>query len=308
MRDKALILHIAVLAVLAGAQWVLPDYHHTNAARIMLLAVYAMGYNLLLGYTGLMSLGHAMFFAAGMYATGLSVYYWEFSAAAAFVFGIAGAALYALIFGSFALRTRGVSFLIVTMMFGQATYLTILYCNTVTLGDQGFTLAKHLPAYWAQPAVKYNLALAAFTVALLLCLAVVRSPFGRVLVAIRENEDRARLLGYNTYAYKLAALVFSAVLAGAAGGAYALVFSYVGASFAATLHSISPLLWSLLGGAGTTLGPLLGTGLMYYLIDLTSSITYAYLFVVGLVLLALVLFFPQGILGFVRGKFLPWLP
>ena len=129
-----------------------------------------------------------------------------------------------------------------------------------------------------------------------------------MFVAIRENESRAQLLGYNTFAYKLLALAISGTLCGAAGSAYALLFSYVGASFGAILYSIYPLLWTLLGGAGTTLGPLVGTATMFYLIDITSGFTSAYLFIVGGALLVLVLWFPQGLMGAVRNRWLRWLP
>ena len=125
---------------------------------------------------------------------------------------------------------------------------------------------------------------------------------------MRTNEERTRLLGYNTFLYKWLALCVSGAIAGAAGAAYALLFSYVGATFASILYSIYPLLWTLLGGAGTTFGPLLGTGLMYYLIDVTSGWTAAYLFVVGGSLLALVLWFPQGVMGAVRARWAQWLP
>lgn len=304
-RARVVALHLGLIAALFAAQFVLGAYHHTNLARIMVLATYAIGYNLLLGYTGLMSLGHAMFFAAGMYGAGLSIYYLGFGALSGFALGVACALGLALVFGAFALRTSGVSFLIVTMMFGQACYLTILYFNRITLGDQGFILSDHLPPALVDPDVKYNAALLVFSACLLASVFLVRSPFGRILVAIRENEERTRLLGYNTYACKLLALTLSG---GMAGAAYALLFSYVGASFAAILNSIYPLLWTLLGGAGTTVGPLLGTGLMFYLVDFTSGWTSAYLFVVGGALLALVLFFPLGIMGTVRAKLAPWLP
>ena len=307
-RGRVLALHLGLIAVLFAAQFVLSEYHHTNVARIMVLAAYAVGYNLLLGYTGLMSLGHAMFFAAGMYGAGLSIYYLGFGAFAGFGLGVLSAAGLAALFGLFALRTSGVSFLIVTMMFGQACYLAILYFNEITLGDQGFILSGKLPEALVEPGVKYNVALAVFAACFLASLGIVRSPLGRVLVAIRENEERTRLLGYDTWACKLLALVISGAMAGAAGAAYALLFSYVGASFAAILHSIYPLLWTLLGGAGTTVGPLLGTGLMFYLVDVTSGWTSAWLFVVGGALLVLVLFFPQGIMGAVRARLAPWLP
>ena len=307
-RGRVLTLHLGLIAVLFAAQFVLDEYHHTNVARIMVLAAYAVGYNLLLGYTGLMSLGHAMFFAAGMYGAGLAIYHLGFGAVAGFGLGVLAAVGLAALFGLFALRTSGVSFLIVTMMFGQACYLAILYFNEITLGDQGFILSGKLPEALVEPWVKYNVALGVFGACFLASLGIVRSPLGRVLVAIRENEERTRLLGYDTYACKLLALVVSGGMAGAAGAAYALLFSYVGASFAAILHSIYPLLWTLLGGAGTTVGPLLGTGLMFYLVDVTSGWTSAWLFVVGGALLVLVLFFPQGIMGAVRARLAPWLP
>ncbi len=119
--------------------------------------------------------------------------------------------------------------------------------------------------------------------------------FGRVLVAIRENEDRTRLLGYDTFRYKLLALAASGAMAGAAGAAYALLFAYVGATFASIEYSILPLLWVLLGGAGTVVGPFVGTLLMFYIVEFSSDYTSAYLLVVGVALVLLVLFFPKGI-------------
>ncbi len=172
--------------------------------------------------------------------------------------------------------------------------------RTLTLGgvDLSFT----------DPTVKYNAALLLFALCMLSCLALVRSPTGRVLVAIRENEPRTRLLGYNTYRYKLLALVLSGTMAGAAGAGYALMFAYVGSTFASIQYSIFVLLWTLLGGVGTVLGPLVGTGLMFYLVDIASDFTTSYLLVVGVVLVALILWYPKGLLGSLRSRWLPWLP
>jgi branched-chain amino acid transport system permease protein len=257
-----------------------------------------------------------MFFAAGMYGAGLPVYYFGFGAAGALAGGmLAGVALAAL-FGLLALRTSGVSFLIVSLMVAQALYLTTLYFNEVTLGDQGFIISDRLAPLtigglsvgFHEPALKYNFALAVFALALALCLALRLSPIGRVLIAIRENEERTRLLGYDSFRYRLLSLVVSGGLAALAGAAYALIFSYVGSTFASILFSIYPLLWTLLGGVGTLLGPLLGAGLMFYLVDFASSLTSAYLLLVGVALVVLILWFPQGILGTVRAKWLPWLP
>jgi branched-chain amino acid transport system permease protein len=313
-RGWALALHLAVLGGLAGLQLLLPPFHHGMLARIMVLAAYAVGYNVLLGYTGLMSLGHAMFFAAGMYGTGLTVHHLGFGIAAGFASGIVAGLVVAGLVGLLTLRTTGPAFLIVTMMLAQAFYLTTLYFNEVTGGDQGFILAGlHVELggrrfALAEPAVKYNVALAVLAVCLLVSLGITRSPVGRVLVAVRENEERTRLLGYNTYGYRLLAVLLSGLLAGVAGSAYTLLFSYVGSSFAGILYSIYPLLWTLLGGAGTVLGPLVGTLVMTYVVDITSGFTTAYLLVVGAALVLMILRAPAGIVGGIRARWAPWLP
>jgi branched-chain amino acid transport system permease protein len=131
---------------------------------------------------------------------------------------------------------------------------------------------------------------------------------GRVLAAVRENEERTRLLGYNTPRYRLLAVLLSGLLSGGAGSAYTLLFSYVGSSFAGILYSIYPLLWTLLGGAGTVLGPLVGTFLMTYVVDITSSFTTGYLFVVGAALVVMILWAPAGIVGGIRARWAAWLP
>lgn len=304
-------LHGAVIALLFALQFALPDYHHANVARIMIYAILAIGYNVLLGYTGLMSLGHAMFFAAGAYGAGISVYWFGFTPLPAFGIGIVTAVLLSLVAGLFLLRSTGVAFLIVTLMLAQAFFLALLYFNAVTLGEQGIVLSNMAPVgqfSLADPAVKYNVAWAAFAVSLLANLWLVRSPIGRVLIAIRENEPRTRMLGYNTFAYRYLAIVVSGSIAGLSGTLYCLLFSYVGASFASLQYSTLPLLWTLLGGAGTVIGPLIGTGLMFYLIDISSGFTTSYLLVVGATLLVLTLWFPKGIAGWVRARFLSWLP
>lgn len=311
---RVLALHLGVVGLLAGLQLVLPPFHHGMLARIMVLAAYAVGYNVLLGYTGLMSLGHAMFFAAGMYGTGLTVHHWGFGVAAGFLAGaVAGLAAAALV-GLLTVRTSGPAFLIVTMMLAQAFYLATLYWNDVTGGDQGFVLAG-LHLEWAGrrlalagPAVKYNVALAVFVACLGVSLWTARSPLGRVLVAIRENEERTRLLGYNTHRYRFVAILLSGLLAGVAGSTYTLLFSYVGSAFAGILYSIYPLLWTLLGGAGTVLGPLVGTLVMTYVVDVTSGFTTAYLLVVGVALVVMILWAPAGIVGGVRARWAAWLP
>jgi branched-chain amino acid transport system permease protein len=311
-----LALHLAVIVLLLALQFVLPPFQQSMLARIMVFATYAIGYNVLLGYTGLMSLGHAMFFGSGMYATGLAVYYLGAGPAAGFALGLVASLAVSTIIGGITLRTSGVSFLIATMMFAQVAYVTTLYFNRVTGGDQGLVLTGRLHSLGlgglhfalTNPAARYNVALAVFAVAFLLSLWLARSPIGRVLIAVRENEDRTRLLGYNTTAYKLFALIVSGGIAGMAGATYTLLFSYLGSSFASILYSIYPLLWTLLGGVGTTIGPLIGTALMTYIIDIASALTDSYLVVVGLALVLIIMRLPAGVVGGVRSRWPGWVP
>ena len=206
--------------------------------------------------------------------------------------------------------------MIVTLMFAQAAFLTVLYFGEYTRGDEGIVIPDTLRAFsfmgfeadLTNPVLRYNLALAFLAAAIALCLAVVRSRIGHVLVAIRENESRTAMLGYDVARYKLIAFVLSGSFAAFAGACYALMFAYAGSSLASIQYSIHPLLWTLLGGAATVLGPVLGTALMFFLVDFASGFTTASLLFVGVALILLVLFFPKGILGTLRQRVMPWLP
>lgn len=309
---RSLVLHLAVIAALAASFFVLPEYHIGNIARILVLTVYAMGYNVLFGYTGLLSLGHALFFAAGMYGLGLSMQFLDFSPAPGMLAGIIAALVVSGVIGFLALRTSGVAFMIVTLMFAQAGYLTILLLGTWTRGDEGFVIpqADRMIAGLdlTDATVRFFAALTLFAICFLAIAYIVRTPFGRCLVAIRENEQRARMLGYDITRHKLMAILVSGTISGISGAAYALLFGYAGATFATVQYSIFPLLWVLLGGAGTTIGPLIGTIFMFYLIDISSEYTNAYLLVAGVVLVLLTLFVPQGIAGELRKRVFRWLP
>ncbi len=309
--------HLGVLAVILVLHFILPDYHHGQLARILVLAVYAMGYNILFGYTGLLSLGHAMFFAAGMYGVGLASKFLSLDAPAAFGIGLAVSLIFPAIIGLLILRTAGVAFMIVTLMFSQAAYLTILHFGEWTRGDEGFVIASdqrlieipNLSVVDLSTAdARFMAAFVLFAIALLINHAIVRSRFGRVLIGIRENEERTKLLGYNVWSAKYRALILSGLYAGAAGGAYGLLFGYVGASFATVTYSIFPLLYVLVGGAGVVLGPLVGTAFMVYLVDIASGKTDAYMLFVGVVLVLVVLFARAGLMGLLRKTGFSWLP
>ena len=212
--------------VLLAAAWRSAAYHATNLARIMVLAVFAMGYNLAFGYTGLLSLGHALFFAAGLYATGLLVAQagWPAAAGAPRRHRRRRRSL-AAVTGLLALRTTGTAFMIVTLMFAQAGYLTILYFGAAHPRRRGLHPRPRRPRARAARPRRRRAALRSspsrlFAAGLLASLALVRAPPGRVLVAVRENAERTRMLGYDPFRTRLLALTLSGLYAGAAGAAY----------------------------------------------------------------------------------------
>ena len=309
---KSWVLHIGVVALLLALNFILPDYHHGNLARVMVLACYAMGYNMLFGYTGLLSLGHALFFASGMYGMSLTIQHLGWSAGPAMLIGLASGLLMSLVVGVLSLRTAGVAFMIVTLMFAQAGYLAVLYFGEYTRGDEGFviqTASRQIMGIdLSDPMNRYVAALVLFSTCLLITLWVVQTSFGRVLIAIRENEERTRMLGYDVHRHKLLAITISGTISAAAGAGYGLLFGYAGATFASVQYSIFPLLWVLLGGAGTVLGPFVGTLFMFYLIDLSSDISTAYMLIAGVTLVLLTLFAPQGLVGELRRRSFRWLP
>lgn len=314
--DRAFLVHLAVIVLLYTLCFILPEYHQGVFSRILVLAIYALGYNILFGYTGLLSLGHALYFAAGMYGTAMTMKMLDWPVALAALAGVGSAFVVSLVIGALALRTIGVAFMIVTMMFAQAGYLTILYFNEFTRGDEGFVIKQQdriveIANYTidlSNADTRFLVATTLFAICLFIKLVLVRSASGRVLVALRENEERTRMLGFSPRKYKLGAFVLSGVFAGVAGSAYAVLFGYAGATFASIQYSILPLLYVLLGGAGVVLGPLLGTVVMFYLIDYLSEITSAWLLFVGIALVLLVLVAPKGLLGSLREKRLGWLP
>lgn len=316
MSAKAILLHLAVVAALFALQFVASDYMVLVLTRIMVLAIYAMGYNILFGYAGLLSLGHAMFFATGLYAAALGVTRLGLGIPEAFLLAIVIGVIVSLVIGLIVLRTSGVAFMIVTLMFAQAAFLTVLYFGDYTRGDEGIVIADTLRRFslggldvdLTSPFLRYNLALAFLALAIAVTLVVVRSKTGHVLVAIRENENRTSMLGYDVARYKLRAFVLSGTFAAFSGAAYALMFAYAGSTLASIQYSIHPLLWTLLGGAATVLGPILGTAIMFVLVDVASGFTTATLLAVGIVLILLVLFFPKGILGTLRQRYIRWLP
>jgi branched-chain amino acid transport system permease protein len=245
------VLVAGVLALIGLLQFVIADYHVLMASRMMVLATFAVGFNILFGYLGLLSLGHAMFFAAGLYGAGLSIHHFGWSLPSAFALGVVAASVLALVIGAIILRTIRVSFMILTLMFAQVGSLMVLYFAEWTNGQEGFSLpasARSLSIAGmrldlTQAETRYNLALLLLSVAVFVLFFYLKGGRGRVATAIRDNEERTQMLGFDVFAAKLEVFVISGALSGAAGAAYALLFGYVGATFASFQYSIEALLF-----------------------------------------------------------------
>ena len=183
---KDIILHLSALLILFLLEilGIFSEYHQGNFARILVLAAYGVGYNILFGYTGLLSLGHALFFSAGLYASGLSIYHLDYNIEQSLFLAICISALISLIIGFLALRTIGVSFMIVTLMFSQIAYLSILYFGSITRGDEGFVIQQSSRVFLSMdlsnPKIRYYSALLIFSLCMLINLWIAKSSFGKV--------------------------------------------------------------------------------------------------------------------------------
>jgi branched-chain amino acid transport system permease protein len=269
----------------------------------LLFGAVAMALDLLMGYTGLVSFGHAAFFGLGAYATGVLlergvVSLWLCLGLAAVVVG-----LYALVVAYFATSRRGIYFALLTLIFAEVVYTFFRYTQTFGGSDgiQGLPAAELWPGMAIDtPLGNYYLVVAFLAVAYVVCRTLVGSHFGKVLVAIRENEDRARFLGYRVQRYKMAVCLISALLAGLGGALYPGRSGFATPDLMLWTVSGEFIIMVMIGGIGTLVGPIIGGAFFIVLQEKISSYVEWYFIVIGLVLVFIVLFMPKGLLGFRR--------
>ncbi len=270
--------------------------------QIFTLAVFGMSYDLLLGYSGIVSFGHALFFGTGAYAVGMMLKLWNAPLLAAFLVAILAAIVLAIVVGVLSLRVKGVYFAMVTLAFAEMFFILSgsSELRRWTGGDEGL---QGIPVQdWLSPTEQrttfYYVALAFMVLVYLLCRRFVHSPTGRVLLAIRENENRATAIGYNTFAFKLFATVLAGVLAATAGGMNALFFRNATPEVLGVGRTIDALLVTIIGGSGTLLGPILGAGIVRLLGNyLGDWFGPRWPMVFGLIYILLVMFLPYGLIG-----------
>jgi branched-chain amino acid transport system permease protein len=298
------------------------------ATQILIVGIGAIGFNILLGYAGLLSYGHAMFYGTGGYVAAIvltKVMASHPSFLAPILCGVAFTALLALVIGALVVRLYGIYFALLTVAFAQMVFFVVFQWRDLTGGDdgiQGITvpplnfgfahvdLSQALPALSLGPLGDLSDVKLWYPFAALVLLAVlyftrvlVRSQFGEVLAAIRENEERSTFIGFNPTYYKLAAFVISGTLTGLSGALRALYENSVATDSLSIDQSGSFVIFTIVGGAKTIFGPLVGTGLIMYLQNVISAKTDAWRLIEGLIFVAIVVFLPSGILGrFTKGK------
>jgi branched-chain amino acid transport system permease protein len=267
-----------------------------------------MSSDILIGYTGMVSFGHSAFFGLGMYGAAAALLMvkppnlWL-----AILYGLIGSAAVALFVAYFSTRLRDIYFAITTLIFSQIFYVIIFTWTEVTGGENGLSFRRPplaIPGLFSVPFSSETLhwfVLAVVTASYLILRRITQSPFGMVLQSIRENEARTRAIGYAVERYKIVAVMLSGLFAGLAGVLYAIQNRFAAPDFVYFLVSGETVIFNVIGGIGTLVGPIVGAGFFLLLREAFSRFfTEYYLIPVGVIFIAMVIFMPQGLLGFMR--------
>lgn len=276
------------------------------ATEILIWTIFGLGFNLLLGYTGVLSFGHAAYFGLGAYTAGLAFRYWNASIPVAVALAVLTSMILACFIGALAIRKRGVYFAMISLAFAQMLYfLALSPLKGITGGEDGLTripamaifsipLDKPLPLYYFILIITGIMGYVTWR--------ILQSPFGKLLQAFRENEERAKACGYNTTLVKFCSLVISAFYGGLAGALNTINLGYVPLNTLFWLTSGTMVMMTILGGKGTFLGPLVGVGVFFFLQNTISLFTPRWELFVGAIFVAIILIFPGGIMGTIEEK------
>jgi branched-chain amino acid transport system permease protein len=308
IRKLAILAAIWVVLLLAP-YWMAPLGGYTDlATRVLVLGLAAMSLNFLLGFTGVLSFGHAAFFGLGAYGTGLTLKYLAHSTPLALIAGMLLGGICGAILGTLIVRRRGVYFAMVTIAFGQVFYYIAFQWSSLTGGDDGLRGFSRQPVDFGLFKLDILSSANQFYYFVLLCFAlavglmgfILRSPFGRTMIAIRENERRSRFLGIPVERHIWIAFALSCFFMAFAGALYALVNNFADPRGLHYSQSGDFVMMAVMGGMRNFWGPLLGAAVFVVVQDYLSSVTVNWMSFVGLLFVLVVLFFPRGLLGFLQ--------
>jgi len=301
----------ALLAVIAFLALAPLGLHPAFLMKAMCFAIFACAFNLLMGYVGMLPFGHAAFFGVAGYMAAHAAKVWHLTPEVSVLLGTVLAALMGLLFGCIAIRRQGIYFAMITMALAQLVYFMCVRAPEFTGGEDGVRDIPRGALFGlidlADDTRLYVVVSVVFVAAMIFAYRVIDSPFGQVLRAIRDNENRAISLGYRVNTYKLIAFTISAALAGLAGGIKAIVVQVASLTDVYWATSGDPIVMTLVGGVGTVMGPAVGAmvfmGLQTYLSHLRSWVIFAQ----GLVFFICVLFFRGGVMGALPQRIRQWL-
>jgi branched-chain amino acid transport system permease protein len=278
------------------------------AVNILIYGLFALGFNMLYGYLGLLSFGHAALFGGGAYACGIAMVHWGLPWWAGVGLSVVAGAGLAAIMGALAIRTRGIYFAMVTLALAQCVYYLAYEATGLTGGEnglRGITLEQIGPINFLDPTTRYYVVAAFVVLALFVLSRILASPFGAAMEALRENEARARACGFDVRMTRWLAFVLSGGFCGLAGAMQALHLGIVPIETLGYQTSGMVVMMALLGGMGTFFGPFIGAGVFLLLENLISLYTVHWQMVVGIIFIVCVLFFPRGIWGTLLQRLAP---
>ena len=311
-RTRQLVALAAIwVLLLLAPYWMVPLGGYTAlGTRVLVLGLAAMSVNFLLGFTGVLSFGHAAYFGLGAYGAGLSLKFLASSTPLSLASGTLLGGIIGALLGAIIVRRRGVYFAMVTIAFGQVFYYIAFQWSSLTGGDDGLRGFTRQPLHLGLTDIDILSNANAFYYFVLFCFAlaaavmgyILRSPFGRTMIAIRENERRARFLGIPVERHIWIAFTMSCFFMGFAGALYALVNNFADPRGLHYSQSGDFVMMAVMGGMRSFWGPLLGATVFVVIQDYISSVTVKWMSFVGMLFVAVVLLFPRGILGFVRRR------
>jgi branched-chain amino acid transport system permease protein len=285
----------------------LPRYYVKLAMEMLTYGLWAVSLDILMGYTGLVSFGHAAFFGLGVYGTGVLISKLGFGLLPGLVGGVLIALVMAILIGIVIVRLSGIAFALLTLASSMILFTVIWRWSAFTGGDDGMSVPRpNLDLGVARLNLQadssfYYVVLALVVLGLLFARRVVRSPAGAAMVAIRENQARAQCIGYNVFGYKLMAFAIAGAVAGLAGSLYVLFQGFASPDLLHWSSSGQVLIMTILGGTGTLFGPFVGAALIVLLQDNLSSYTEHWMLPLGLVFVLVIRFLPGGLFGLLRG-------